>query len=155
MTIKTAKAVYWDSSVFISWINNLPDRTPRIREQWHQVTQLNQGVIVTSTLSIVEVANAAHEKLRHKLDPTVEAHLDNLWADPAILLVEASSPVMRMARKLMRDAIPHGWVLKPFDAVHLATAQFVQLNGRLLGAVNTYDNLARYEPMIHIPIREP
>jgi predicted nucleic acid-binding protein len=78
MTIKTAKAVYWDSSVFISWINNLPDRTPRIREQWHQVTQLNQGVIVTSTLSIVEVANAAHEKLRHKLDPTVEAHLDNL-----------------------------------------------------------------------------
>ena len=55
----------------------------------------------------------------------------------------------------MRDAIPHGWGLKPMDAIHLATAEWVNRRLFTVEEFHTYDKLDKYGFMIGIRIKEP
>ena len=56
----------------------------------------------------------------------------------------------------MRDAIPAGWVLKPKDAVHFATALWLDKNVEHIDEIHTYDKkLEKYEVMVGIHICEP
>jgi predicted nucleic acid-binding protein len=148
---------YWDSSVFLSLLNGLPDRVPTIRGIMMEVEKDRNSFILTSSESIVEVAHIAEEKINLRLDPHVEALIDELWAmDQVIRIIDNGSHIAPIARRLIRDAIPHGWVLRPKDAVHLASALWYNQHVHRLQEVHTYDDaLFKYGVMIGIHICEP
>ena len=121
-------------------------------------SRVGSGVkIHTSTLSHVEVAFGASEQARQALDPRTERRIDNLWADTEFIVsVEYHAGIGQIARSLIRSAITEGWSLKPLDAVHLATAQWLSSNNLALEEFQTYDNaLMRYEPFVDFTICEP
>jgi len=114
--------VYWDSCVFLSYFNGDIDRLPHIEALLKSASADNAIEIVTSTISITEVAFAQVEQTG-KTDPAIEAAMDKLWADrSAVMLVDCHELIARQARNLMRVALQHSWKLKPPDAIHLATA---------------------------------
>lgn len=113
--------------------------------------------IYTSALAQVEVAFAASEQQQRALDPEEESGIDGLWEDPnTIVVVEYQPEIGRRARALIREAITHGWSLKPLDAIHLATAQWLMNSGFPIAEFHTYDGqLERYSPVVGLEIREP
>lgn len=114
------RRVYWDSSVFLSYINAIPDRMPDIETLLDEAQKGNLS-IVTSTLTIVEVAYGAAEKAGGKLDDAVDRKISSLW-NPPIGLLEFHTMLAEESRRLMRKAVEQGWKLTPLDAVHLASA---------------------------------
>lgn len=141
--------VYWDANVFLSYINGVADRLPDIDALLAKSGAEFQ--IVTSALSIVEVAFGKIEQDGRALDEETERKIDALWEPPSpIQLAEFYPLLAHEARALIRQAVPRGWNLKPADAMHLATAR------RLAATVfHTYDDLARFAELIGIPIEAP
>ena len=113
--------------------------------------------LYTSVLSCVEVAFSASEQKRMALDEATEQRIDSLWTGPgAVELVEYHDGIGRIARSLMRDAITTSWSLKPFDAIHLATAQWLSTVGLTVDEFHTYDNnLTKYGSIVGFSIMEP
>lgn len=109
-------------------------------------------MIVTSTLSKVEVAWVAHEKLNRVLSHDEQTRIDSLWNDSSVVeFVEFYDDIAVSARDIMRTGMIKGWKLKVNDAIHLASAQSVQCS-----EVNTYDDKwKKYEEIIGITIKEP
>jgi predicted nucleic acid-binding protein len=156
MTPKTTRYIYWDSCVFLAYVNEEPGRVQVIRDIWDEIANSKDSKIVTATVSVVEAASGGREKARKQLDPQVEAILDDMWRDPSVLLVDLSTKVIFMARKLVRDAIPYGWSLQPPDAIQLATAEWVDRYVKPLAGFHTYDaRLKKYSAMIGPQISEP
>ena len=156
MASKNNHFVYWDSCIFLAWINNEPSRASIIQGMWDDITKNKDGKIVTSAISIVEVSHVKQEKLSKSLNPRINKQIDDMWNDPYIVIVEANTPIMNMAKGLMREVIPKGWSLKGYDAVHLATAKFVEQNGIIIQEFDTYDDkLFKYSSIINITVQEP
>ena len=151
MTSETAP-FYWDSSVFLAYINGEPARLPTIDALLAEIEADNQRRIFTSTIARVEVAFAAFEAHSSSLDPRALAEIDALWDDRSVVeVVELHDDIALGARNLMREAIPRGWSLKPLDAVHLATAQWLQAV-----EFHTYDtSLHKYGELTGLTIRAP
>lgn len=129
--------LYWDSCVFLSYIDAEVDRVDVIETLFAEV-QKSKGAkkIVTSTVSIAEVAYGAQEKKRAALDHSIRERIDALWNDKSVLtFIEFHDGIARIARELMREAISKGHALKPLDAIHLASAQWLQVQ-----EVHTYDD---------------
>lgn len=141
--------VYWDANVFLSYINGDVDRLPDI-----DALLAKSGVefqIVTSALSIVEVAFGKIEQDGRALDEETEAKINALWEPPSpIQLAEFYPLLAHEARALIRQAVPRGWALKPADAMHLATARRLSAT-----AFHTYDDLERFQELIGILIEAP
>ena len=144
--------LYWDSCVFLSYINKLPGRVEVIEAILELVGKNNSELIVTTTIAKVEVAYATQEKLNRALSKEEEARIEALWNDSSVIeLVEFNDNISSIARNIMREGIKNDWKAKPKDAIHLATAQWVKAR-----ELNTYDtSLSKYESMIGMPIREP
>jgi len=144
--------LYWDAGVFLSYLNENPDRIRTLQAILDKVTKEKQHLIVTSTLSKVEVAWVAHEKLNRVLSHDEETRIDSLWNDSSVIeFVEFHDDIAISARDIMRTGMVKGWKLKVNDAIHLASAEWVQCY-----EVNTYDgNWKKYEEMIGITIKEP
>lgn len=143
--------VYWDASVFLSYINGEQRRLPTIDALLEESAN-REFTIVTSTLSVTEVAFAEMEKTQRALDPQVEQAIDALFSDREVVtLVEFHELIAREARRLMRRALTTGRSLKPADAIHLATA--VQHGADL---VHTYDDrMLGYTDLTGLPIELP
>lgn len=152
---KTSRNFYWDSNVFLSFINEDPNRISTISDLWDEIVSSNTDRIITSTFSIVEVAFASAEILGEPVEKAIEEKIDLLWGDPTILLVESPEIVMRIARTLVRDARSQRYRLKPYDAVQLATAMWINNNGYPISEFHTYDNLERYSELTELRICEP
>lgn len=147
------KRCYWDACVFLSYINKYPDRIADLDALLAEAAKPNGELeIVTSVVSIVEVAFGIQEQTKKALDTTTEARIDQLWtASEVVRLVEFHEAIAREARGLMRLGLPNGWRLKPNDAIHLATAKRVQV-----AEFHTYGtDLDRYAELVGFKICQP
>ena len=149
-------AVYWDANAFLSYINGLPDRMP-VLDALLGNSAGGSIQIYTSAISQVEVAFAASEQQQKALDADMERKINTLWDDPkAVVLVEYHDGIGREARSLIRDAVTYGWSLKPLDAIHLATVQWLSQLGYLVSEFHTYDHaLFKYTSLAGFRICEP
>lgn len=116
---------YWDSCVFLAYLNGEPERAGVIEDLFENIRADDKQYVLTSTLSIVEVAHVISEKRMNQLQPDVEERIDALWQNSTVRLVEPHVLIMQRARQLIRVGIEMKWTIKPPDAVHLATADWV------------------------------
>lgn len=147
--------IYWDSCVFLSYINDDPNRAADIQGVLLEVERDDDLKIVTATVSKVEVAYGIRQQ-QWVVDIAIEDAIDALWSDPNIEFVEFSEAIALKARELMRYAIRQGWSLKPMDAIHLASAKW--LKGQApVRAVHTYDlgKLSRFSEIVGCEIVHP
>jgi predicted nucleic acid-binding protein len=144
--------LYWDSSVFLAYINGEQARLPIIDALLDEIEHDEARRVFTSSISQVEVAFATSEANTHALDPETESKIDALWQDRSVVeVVELHDEIALEARSLMRDSVTRGWSLKALDAIHLATARWLQAT-----EFHTYDHrLEKYEPLVGFPVREP
>lgn len=145
--------LYWDACVFLSYLNGDGDRLGAIQAVLDEVRDREDSTIVTSVVSKIEVAYCAAEQARKELDTAVEAQIDAMWADRSVVtLVELNDDIARLARTLVRDGLGSGRSVKPLDALHLATAQWVEAS-----EMHTFDDglLAKFGRGFACPVREP
>lgn len=148
---KTIHLTYWDSCVFLSFLENTPGRAATIELLFDEVRRApRERRIITSTLSIAEVSYLSNADA----DPSDESRIDTLWGNTTVVgLVEMHEGIARRARALIRQARALGLTLRGADAVHLATSAQMAAN-----AFFTYDHkLLRLDGqnLIPCPICEP
>ena len=142
---------YWDANVFLGYIHQVPERTPDIDALLDARDRKIE--IVTSTLSIVEVAFGAEEELGGNMSVEIEGAIEKLWVSPSpIKMVDFSPLIGRVARRLIRQARERGWSLKPADAIHLGTAQQMAVT-----RFHTFEKgkLDKYGPICGFTVQEP
>lgn len=148
-----SRRIYWDANCFLSYINGEADRLPMLDALFGEARR-GEIVIVTSMVSLTEVAYEASEKESRRLSQSVEASPDALFDDRSVVrVVEYHQFVARDARRLVRQALAEGWRLQPMDAIHLAAA----LDARA-EEVHTYEGQSRrsrWAGLIGIPVHEP
>ena len=147
------RLIYWDACVFLSYINKHAGRFEVIAAVLEDAEPADGEIeLITSFLSVVEVAYGLTEQQGKVLSADVEAKIDKLWLpDSPVKPVEVYWHVTTDARGLIREAMIQGWSLRAADATHLATA-------RQMGAseFHTYDkDLFKYEKMTDLRICEP
>ncbi len=145
--------LYWDANIMLAYVNGEAGRTDNIRAFLADVDK-GEREIVTSMLSVVEVAFAAEEKAGGKVDPGLKEKIEGLWLpNSPIKRVEFHFVIAENARSLIRRAMLDGWRLRPADAVHLATAQRMGVK-----ECHTYEKEAirtRWANLIGIQVDEP
>jgi len=143
--------VYWDSDLFLAYLNAEPKRLPTLDAIVQDIRDSDGSKrIVTSVISKVEVAFIAYE--RRGLDPVAEERIDALWQDSAVVeLVELNDEIARQARTLLRESLARGWSRNPRDVIHLASAQYANVN-----ECHTYDEgWDKYAQLIGVKICRP
>ena len=145
--------LYWDSCVFLSYINGDVDRLPIIDALLIEA-QAGKVHIVTSVLTIAEVVFAAQEQENNQLAPEVVDQIESILNDRRVVtLVDVTPAVARRARELQRNGKFSGRSIKPMDALHLATA--ATLSPAPL-KIHTYDSTwPRWADALELPIVEP
>lgn len=142
MPIKAAEAkkvrICWDSCVFIHRIQRTADRIS-ILEQVSYAAESDKIVLVTSALSIAEVAKLDHKK---PLSAKEEKAIKEFFENDFIELVTVDRFVGELARTIVRD---HR--LKPGDAVIVASAILGEAS-----MLHTYDeNVLKRDGLIGNP----
>jgi predicted nucleic acid-binding protein len=142
------------ANVFLHYIEGTAAYFTTLQGLLRRASTGNDLEIVTSTLSIAEVAFSAAERQRAALDPLIEQAIQALWDDrSAVNLADVSILVVSEARDLIRRSIASGWTgLKPADAIHLATAKRLRVN-----EFHTYEarRLDKYGPYLGCDVKEP
>ncbi len=154
----TVTNIYWDANVFLSYVNNEEDKMPTLEELLESNSGSSRTIkLYTSSLSQVEVAFAASERRQQRLSPEVEEQISALWEDSeSVVSVEYQEMIGGVAKDLIRDAITKGWSLKPLDAIHLASAQWLLDVGVTVDEFHTYDaGLFKYNDIVDCPIVRP
>lgn len=105
---------YWDSSCFLGWFNEEPDKAPKL-EPVIKLAEKGDIVIVASTITLVEVFRM---KKRPRIQEVDEDIIQAFFDNPFISLRDVSPIIGVKARKLL---LKYDW-LKPYDATHAATA---------------------------------
>lgn len=144
--------VYCDSCVFLAYFKAETGRVRTLEQLFDEVQNSPNRKLLTSVISITEVAQVAEEKAQHKPSTSVETDLDEFWADSSLLdFIEFHEPMARNARELIRQAISLGFRLKPVDAIHLASAKYAGV-----AEFFTYDNkLFKFSASLDYDILEP
>ena len=152
----TRQIIYWDANAFLAYVNEETERMPTLDAMLDSAAK-GEIQLRTSDISRVEVAFGASEQTQRALDTATEQLIDSLWNDTAaVVMVEYHADIGDIARTLMRDAITRGWSLKPLDAIHLATAQWLSDNGVQVEEFHTYDRgLDKYGSVASFRICEP
>lgn len=118
----TEPTLYWDSCVFLSLVNGDADRVCHI-EPFLDLADDGKMRIITSTLTVTEVAYGAMEADGALSDDVVQK-IDDLWSPASpIFLVDPFLAIAMDARNLLRETLKKRPKLRPFDALHVATAR--------------------------------
>lgn len=143
--------IYWDANVLLSYIEDTPGRTAVIEPIFERATK-GEIRIATSVVSRVEVAFLPSEHVDEEDDPDADDPVAELWKPASPLTpVEFHDGIADIARKLVRTAKAREWSLKPLDAIHIASAVFVNA-----AEMHTYDTkLHRFAEDAGLPITEP
>jgi predicted nucleic acid-binding protein len=144
--------IYWDADIFMSYVEDHPDRAPLI-DLLLGDARAGKLELITSVITVAEVGYAASERLAGALSADVLQKIDGLWAvGGPVRVVEVYPLIASRARNLIREGVPRGWTgLRAHDAIHLATAQQLHAD-----EIHTYDELwSRYADILGIPINEP
>lgn len=150
--------VYWDANVFLAYVNGEAAHLPVLEALLSSSASTSGEVaIYTSAISKVEVSFGEVEKTRRRSVPAIAARIDALWSDPdAITLVDFQDAIGQEATRLMRTSLPQGGGLRPYDAIHLATAQWLSVTGIKIDEFHTYDQrLMRHSGSVGFTICEP
>ena len=150
------KTIYWDSNCFLAYVN---EETGRV-DVLSALLDLNESGeinLYASIISQTEVAFSDSERRSRALEPETQHRINDLWSDRrSIKSVEFNGMIGLAARGLMRGSVARGWSLKPLDAIHLATAQWLPNLGAQVDEFHTYDGgLPRYSHIVGFPISEP
>lgn len=123
------RRIYWDSCVPLSYLNDDPSRVPTIEELFKQA-RAEEIELLTSAVSRVEVAFVQSEKADGVLDAEAEEAIEAFWSPGSpIKTVEFYDLIADSAKALIRKGIEQDWGnLKPMDAIHIATAQRMQVS---------------------------
>jgi predicted nucleic acid-binding protein len=144
--------IYWDADVLTSYVEDHPDRAPII-DLLLADARSSMIELVTSVISIAEVAYAGSVRLDGSVSPEIDRKIDGLWLPGSpVRVVEVYPFIASRARTLIRESVGRGWTgLRAHDAVHLATAQHLKVD-----EVHTYEpKWVKYSELIGIPISEP
>lgn len=121
MLSRSTARVYWDASVFLAYLEG---RETLTCDALLAAARKGEIEILTSVLSVTEVALVEEEKRQQHADPAVDEAIAALWADSrAVKLVEYNLLVAREAQALIREALGRAVRLTPREAMHLATAR--------------------------------
>ncbi len=145
--------VYWDTSCFIAYLQGEQAWLPTLRTLLEDANIHGAIEIITSVLSVTEVAFGAMERVNRALDPEEESRLDRFWSNSAgITLVEYNERVALFARDIRREDMVRGWTgYKTPDIIHMATARFVGAT-----EMHTTDKkLHRYSAVLGFTVRHP
>lgn len=147
------RRLYFDANVFLAYVGNEEGRADTVQALLDEARRA-EIVIVTSVLSIAEVAYGAHER-DEGLSEAGEQAIEELWTPASpVTLVDVSQAVTRNARTIIRVAKIQGLSgFRGADAVHLATA-------RMFGCevIFTYETEARrlrWQQIAGISVSEP
>ena len=151
------KTVYWDACVFLSYVNEYPDRISTLESLLDSAGRDGATKVYTSMLSHVEVSFGASEQQKKALDPKTEQRISNLWDTSGnVSSVEFHQGIAQIAKALIREALIQGWSLRPADAIHLATAKWLADVGETIDEFHTYDGrLQKYVKVVGFDIVEP
>jgi len=144
---------YIDACVFLDLFD--PDRSARhpAIKQVIDKAKAKKCRIITSIISITEVANGANEKSGWELDQSILDDIDAYWhPESPVRLAEVSQLLTYSARSLQREALKQGiGRVGSIDAIHLATAVDEKVDVLL-----TYDaKMHGYGPLVRLSIQEP
>lgn len=139
---------YWDACVFIDYLEKTPGRIDDIAAVLEEVLRNSSSVIYTSALSIVEVSFLSTEKSSRIIEPAILTKIDRMWNAQPFQIVEFNPIIARLARDLIRSGYSNGYKLKPYDATHLATAQWLTNNRISIAEFHTYDTYDEKSPAI-------
>ncbi len=147
------RRLYFDANVFLAYVGNEEGRADTVQALLDEAGRA-EIVIVTSVLSIAEVAYGAHERDEGLTEAGEEA-IEELWTPASpVTLVDVSQAVTRNARTIIRDAKIRGLSgFRGADAVHLATARMFACD-----VIFTYETEARrlrWQQIVGIPVSEP
>jgi len=97
--VSSNSLLYWDSDVFLAYLNMDTNRLPIIEAIFEEVEKSNNKII-TSVITKVEVAWVAHEKLQRILNQDEEERIESLWSDSSVIeIVEFNDEIAINARK--------------------------------------------------------
>jgi len=128
--------LYWDACVFLSLFAKDTGRRKTIETILADAENHKGPRIITSILTQVEVAYVRNPDNATERDPDAEQKLDAFWQHSEGLVVAELTPhVAEIARRIIRSSFDErGSGIKASDAVHLATAEWLQVD-----ALHTYD----------------
>src|SRR5674476_306555 len=115
---------YWDACFILEYLNGRPDRAPHVNALMGSASK-GDIEIITSTISVAEVAYATHEKAQGSLSDEVEQKIATLWEPGSpIRRVEFHILIAEDARAMTRRGAVEQGVggLRSVDVMHLATA---------------------------------
>ena len=146
------RRIYWDANTFL---NRLGPESARSLLLEHYLSRSAGGEleIITSNLTIVEVAFSPTEGGAGSLDAEEDAKIRAWWTDPqTVTIVPLNDAIAFDARSLVRAGKSIGASLKPADAIHLATAMQAGAD-----VFHTYDRRLRSAArrLRVITVREP
>ena len=120
---------YWDSDVFLGWLNREPERHS-ICEAIIEDAKSGRCEIATSTITFAEVHYVRNSNESRAQIEAIEDLFDYSW----VKAIDLDRIVARLARDLLFEfASTEG--LKPPDAIHLASA----MQARSLGRIEVFE----------------
>ena len=111
---------YWDSSCFLGWFNEEPDKFPKL-EPVIKLAEKGEVIIVASTITLVEVFKMKKRPPIPKLDENI---IQDFFTNPFISLRDVTPMIGMKARELL---LKYNWLM-PYDATHAATALHYSVN---------------------------
>ncbi len=105
---------YWDSSVFVAYFNDEPNRADTVEKLLNDALE-GRLTIITSSFACVEVLKLKNHEHLSKED---EQMISDFFEYPFIKMVDATRGICEAARHLIWKHSS----LKPKDAVHMASA---------------------------------